>query len=132
MMRAALLALAIGIAPAAGQTVVPVPAPAAPAPGPDWLPRQTIELAALDKVNARTTTLTGQVGQTLHFASLSIAVGGCLARPPDQRIDYAAWLDVTDSHPGGPAYHGWMLANEPALSMMEHPLYDLHLTACRP
>ncbi len=125
---------AMMVNPSVAQNVVPMPAPAFPTPatGPEWLPRASIELQALDKVTARTTTLTGAVGQTLHFASLSIAVANCLVRPPDQRLDYAAWLDVTDAHPGGPSFHGWMLAAEPAASMMEHPLYDLRLTACRP
>ncbi len=115
---------------------VPPPFPAAPAPEPpppanDWQPRTTVELQALDKVSARTTALTGKVGDTLHFGSLSIVVKACLARPPDQRADSAVFLDITDAHPGVPGFQGWMLAAEPGLTILEHPLYDIRLTQCR-
>ena len=90
-----------------------------------------MELQALDKVMARSTMLTGKVGDILHFGSLSITVRSCLARPPDERTDYAAFLDVTDSNVGAAEFHGWMLANEPEISMLQHPLYDIRLPACR-
>lgn len=103
---------------------------AQPAPG-SWLPRGTAEITALDKVRAVPTTLTVQVGQTVRYGSLSIAVRGCVTRPPDQARDSAAFVEVTDSHPGGPGFRGWMLASAPALAMMEHPIYDLRVVACR-
>jgi hypothetical protein len=106
----------------------PEPAPALPN---NWQPRGTVELQALDKVMARSMVLTGKVGETLHFGSLSITARSCLARPPDEKTDYAAFLNITDSHVGAPEFHGWMLANEPELSMLQHPLYDIRLTACR-
>ena len=103
----------------------------APPPPNDWQPRATVELQALDKVTARTVALTGKIGDILHFGSLSITVAACLARPPDEKTDYTAFLNISDSHAGAPGFQGWMLADEPGLSMLEHPLYDIRLTACR-
>jgi hypothetical protein len=114
------------IAPALAQTTAP-PAP----PGADWLRRPGVELQALDKVTARSTVLDGRVGQTLRFGSLSIVVTACVVRPPDRPADAAAFVQITDSHQGEPGFRGWMLEDEPVVSMFEHPLYDIRLNGCR-
>jgi hypothetical protein len=87
-------------------------------------------LKVLDKINARSLTLNGQVGQTLQFGTLTIAVRACMVHPPDQPADSTAFLDITDSREGAPAFHGWMFADEPAVSMFEHPVYDVRVTSC--
>ena len=111
-----------------------VPAPVAPPPPstPDsWLPRDTADLLVLDKVTAKATPLVLKVGQAADNASLSIALRGCVVRPPDQAQDAAAYLDIQDSRAGAPGFHGWMLKNEPGLNMLEHPVYDVRLVGCR-
>lgn len=108
--------------PAAGQS----------APGPAWLPRSEAMLQALDKVNARSQTFDVRVGASAHFGSLTIAVRSCVVRPPDQPADAAAFLDVTDATAGAPAFHGWMFRSDPAVSMLQHPIYDLRVLGCRP
>jgi hypothetical protein len=108
------------------------PGAAPAAPGPAWLPRGEAELQALDKVNARTQTLSVRVGASARFGSLTIAVQSCVVRPPDQPADAAAFLVVTDATPGSPAFHGWMFQSDPAVSMLQHPIYDLRVLACRP
>ena len=89
-------------------------------------------MQALDKVTARSSVLTGRVGQPLQFGTLSISVTSCVVRPPDQPQDAAAYVEITDSHPNGPGFHGWILADEPSVAMFEHPLYDIRLNGCRP
>jgi hypothetical protein len=108
------------------------PAPAQPVPGPTWLPRGEAVLQALDKVNARSQTFNVKVGASAHFGSLTIAVRSCVVRPPDQPADAAAFLDVTDATAGAPAFHGWMFQSDPAVSMLQHPIYDLRVLGCRP
>ena len=107
---------------------------AAPAPAIKTIvapvPATTAKIQALDKVNAQTTNLTVKVGQTATFESMTIAVKACVVRPPDQPADAAAFLQVTDNHPDAPGFTGWMLANEPAVSMMQSPIYDLRITGC--
>ena len=89
-------------------------------------------LQALDKVNARSQTFSVKVGASAHFGSLTIAVRSCVVRPPDQPADAAAFLDVTDATAGAPAFHGWMFQSDPAVSMLQHPIYDLRVLGCRP
>lgn len=96
----------------------------------DWLPATTVKLEALDKVNAQAAALTIKVGGSAAFGSLTIAVKACSVRPADQPADAAAYLTVTDSHPDSPGFDGWMLEQEPSVSMMQHPVYDLRVTGC--
>ena len=108
------------------------PAPQA-APQPvrgTWLPEGNAVLQVLDKVNAQNAVLTVKVGDTTQYGALSIAVQACDVRPPDQPQDAAAFLVITDSHPDAPGFHGWMLADEPALSMLQHPIYDVRVIGC--
>jgi hypothetical protein len=104
------------------------PAPAVPQV---WLPRGTAEVQALDKVNARNTTLTVKVGQSATFGSLTIAVQACVVRPADQPQDAAAFLVITVGHAGEPGFSGWMVADAPSVSMLQNPIYDVRVTGCR-
>lgn len=105
------------------------PAPS-PAPKPSWIAAGSAKLQALDKVNAASAMLTVKVGQTATFGSLTIAVKSCYVHPSDQPADAAAFVAVTDSHPDSDPFNGWLLANEPSVSMMQHPVYDIRVAGC--
>ena len=107
---------------------------ATPAAAQEWLARRTAELQLLDKVTARVSTLTATVDQPAQFGTLTIRVAACNARPSDEVPDAAAWLEISDSR--RPADHqlvfrGWMFANAPGVSMLEHPVYDVRVLECR-
>jgi hypothetical protein len=119
--------------PPADQTPAPAQpaAPAAPQPMQlTWVPQGTAQLQVLDKVNAQNALLTVKVGQEAQFGSLSIQVQACDIHPPDQPQDSAAYVTITDSHADAPGFRGWMLANNPSLSMLQHPIYDVRVIGC--
>jgi hypothetical protein len=124
-------ALPGGATPPPASPNTPQTAPPAPAPE-SWVPLGGVELEALDKVSARAVTLSGRIGQPIRYAALTITARACVVRPPDQPADAAAYLDIVDSHPAMPHFDGWMLLSEPALSMLEHPVYDITLKGCLP
>ncbi len=95
-----------------------------------WMPAGTAELRLMNKVDSHPITVMLPVGQQTAYGSLTITLKSCLARPADQIQDWAAYLDVVDSHQDEPSFHGWTLANEPWLGMLEHPIYDVRLIAC--
>jgi hypothetical protein len=136
LLAALLLPLALAL-PAAAQDQVPVtpPAPAAPpVPEAEWVPRTTAELQLLDKVTARISVLRAPLNQTVQFGTLAITVRACNARPPDEVPDAVAWLEVTDDRRPPErrvVFRGWMFANAPAVSVMEHPVYDLRVLECK-
>lgn len=109
-------------------------APALPAAAQEWVARQVATIQALDKVNARVTVLTARVNEPARFGTLTILLRACQGRPADEVPDAAAWMEITDSRaPSGspPAFRGWMFAENPALNMLEHPVYDIRVLSCR-
>lgn len=95
-----------------------------------WVPAAVAKVQVLDKVNAQTATLTIKVGESASFGSLTITARACVTRPADQPADAAAYLTVIDSHADSPGFAGWMLENEPSISMMQHPIYDMRVAGC--
>ena len=121
MRRATLLALAAAML-------------AGPALAQRWEPQRVAELQALDKVNARVSTLRVPVGQPATFGTLTLTVRACNARPADEVPDAAAWLEIADSRPpanGASVFRGWMFANAPGVNMLQHPVYDIRVLECR-
>lgn len=130
----------------AGQTpAAPAQAPRAAAPAtsspaaPDdtapqwpnqWVPGGAARIQVLDKIDAIAKEFTVPVGQSTTFGALTIAVRSCLVRPPDQPPDAAAYLVITDSHKDEPGFTGWTLANEPWVSMLQNPIYDVTVMGC--
>ena len=127
-----------GTAP--GQAAQPAPAPqpalppqfTPPANGPAWVRMGHVTLLVLDTITGRSQQLSGSVGATLRFESLTITAKGCYARPPTMRADYTAWLDITDAHPGQKGFSGWLLAKEPAIASYDSLSYDVRLVSCTP
>ena len=90
-------------------------------------------LQGMDKVTARVTTITAPVGEVIKFGTLEIIARTCDKRPPEEPPESAAFLDIWEVREGSPAtslYRGWMFASSPALSAMEHPVYDVWVLDC--
>jgi hypothetical protein len=115
-------------APAPGQP--PAIAPPAISPPDSWQPRDTGTLRVLNKLDSTVEPVTLKVGQTVHLQSLSITLQACDVRPADLPADATAHLQVADSRDGQPGFDGWILQNEPAVNMLEHPVYDIQLAGC--
>jgi hypothetical protein len=97
------------------------------------LPMNEAVLQALDKITARVSRITVPVGGTVTFGSLQITAKACDKRPPEETPESAAFLQVVEVKPGeAPVsrFSGWMFASSPALSAMEHPVYDLWVLDC--
>ncbi|MDJ0387924.1 DUF2155 domain-containing protein [Roseomonas sp. E05] len=108
-------------------------APAAAQQDAGWVPKDTAKLQALDKVTARVTVLDLPLNKPLRFGTLQIVVRACDARPPEEVPDAAAWLEVLETRKdpkGVPVFRGWMFANAPGVSTLEHPVYDLRVLEC--
>jgi len=95
-----------------------------------WLPRTKATFRVMNKIDSTVQELTVPVGASVNFESLTIRLSGCYVRPPDLPADATAHLTITDSRPGQPSFDAWMLQNEPALNMLEHPVYDVQLAGC--
>jgi len=143
-MRLATLAFAVMAGSAAAQTppappvvVPPVMAPGAqtvappPAVPETWLPMGVADLVGLDKITTRLTKFSVKVGETASFGTLRITLRACAVRGPNQPADQAAFLDMADVRRKDFAFHSWMLVSDPAVAVVEHPVYDVKLAGCR-
>lgn len=134
---AAFAAAALLAAPAAAQRKPPEPAKKeepAPEPKLDVEGKGAI-LQGLDKVTARISTLEASVGQTVTFGSLSITVRRCQRSRPDQKLERAAFLEIDNTDPATKqkrrVFSGWMFMSNPAISALEHPVYDVWVKDCK-
>lgn len=94
----------------------------------------TAVLQGLDKVTARISTFAAPLGHTVNFGTLRIIARSCRKRPPEEPPESAAFLEILDKKEGEepkPLFNGWMFASSPALSALEHPVYDVWVIDCK-
>lgn len=114
----------------------------APAPAPDRRQRRPIAvIQAIDKITAETMTFEVEVGgRPVRFkGSLIFTARACEVSASDELVDDAvAFVEVSVQPRGvsrdtGPReiFKGWMFASAPAVSSLEHPVYDAWVVGCR-
>ena len=89
-------------------------------------------LQGLDKITARVSELLVRNGQTVQFGSLVIRVSACNRRPPEEPPEATAFIEIGDGKRTPPTllFRGWMFASSPAVSALEHPVYDVRILRC--
>jgi len=90
-------------------------------------------LQGLDKVTARVSTIEAPLNRFVPFGTLEIVVRACHKTPPEEPPESAAFIEIRDVKPGEAAvflFGGWMFASSPALSALEHPVYDVWVLDC--
>lgn len=98
------------------------------------LPLDYAQLRALDKITGRLTTLVAPVGQPVIFGKLSIIAETCQKNPPSEPPENAAFLVIDENQAATGtvrAFSGWMFASNPAISALDHPVYDVWVEKCR-
>jgi phospholipid/cholesterol/gamma-HCH transport system substrate-binding protein len=92
-------------------------------------------IRALDKMTARVEEIELPLNQHIQFGKLTIVAHTCRVTLPEEAPpESAAYLEISELKPGAqdiPVFNGWMFASSPALSAMEHPIYDIWVTGCR-
>ncbi len=91
-------------------------------------------MQGLDKITARISRFEAPLGQTANFGTLSIVVRDCEKSAPEERPENAAFVEIYETRPGEEKrrlFSGWMFSSSPALSALEHPVYDLNLLECK-
>jgi hypothetical protein len=79
--------------------------------------------------------LTATIGVPIRFGTLEITVQRCAFRPPEEPPENVAFLEVYDqghdtSLPRRLVFSGWVFSSSPALSALEHPVFDITLIDC--
>ena len=101
----------------------------------EMTPELVALLQGLDKITARVSKFEAPVGAPVRFGTLSIRVRDCEKNPPEEAPESAAFIEVDEMRPGDDKarrlFSGWMFASSPALSALEHPVYDVNLLDCK-
>jgi len=94
------------------------------------IPTDSAVLRGLDKTTGRVKTFDARVGKAASFGELTIVVDKCLKRPIDEAPENTAFLTIEETGTGKSVFQGWMFSSNPALSAMEHPVYDIWVLEC--
>lgn len=131
----ALLALTSGVQAQQKTPPAPPPAKAAPPPTTAAAPAVTVAvLQGLDKTTARVSTVEAPLGKQVRFGTLIITARACDKKPPEEPPNTAAFLEIDEARANTDLQHlfsGWMFAQSPALSTLEHPVYDVTVLDCK-
>lgn len=94
-------------------------------------------LDGLDKIAAQVSRIEAPLGQPVRFGTLEITVRACYSPPADAPPDSVAYLEIDDLGASGGGtgerrrmFRGWMFASSPALSALDHPIYDVWVVSC--
>jgi hypothetical protein len=102
--------------------------------GAEMTPEPVALLEGLDKITARVSKFEAPVGVPVQFGTLAIHVRDCEKSPPEDAPESAAFVEIDETRPGetrNRVFSGWMFASSPALSALEHPVYDVTLLDCK-
>ena len=107
------------------------------APGPalaDKISNPVAVFDGLDKITGRIISFEVKIDETVQFGALQITPRVCYSRPPTDppQTDAFAQVDEIDEQKKiKRIFSGWMFADSPGLHGVEHPIFDIWLTACK-
>jgi len=93
-----------------------------------------INLTALDKITAKTSSIKLAIGDKKIFGSLEIQALKCQLSEGSDTSDAVAYIQVKDLSAKDNnqvfLFNGWTFASSPTLQSIDHPIYDLWITSC--
>jgi hypothetical protein len=93
-----------------------------------------INIKALDKITAKTSSIRLALGEKKFFGPLEIKALKCQLSEGNDTTDTVAYLQVKDlsikDNNQVFLFNGWTFASSPTLQSIDHPVYDLWITSC--
>ena len=92
-----------------------------------------VEIQILDKITAKVNTLSIRVNKSINFQSLKIEILACYKNPPEEIPEDFVLLKIYDEiikKNIKNIFQGWMISSSPAVTPLEHPIYDLWVKSC--
>lgn len=127
----AILAMALASSASAQGTNAAAQQPAPPKP-PAVITGAVLQ--GLDKLVARVHEVEAPLNKEAKLGTLQILVRQCVVSPPEAPPEASAFLEISEQRPGEEprkVFAGWMFASSPALSALEHPVYDVWVVGCK-
>ena len=98
------------------------------------IPGFEVEIQILDKITSKVKAVNINVNKKLIFESLIIEIYACFKNPPEYVPENFVLLKIYDKQnllDDYLIYQGWMISSSPAVTPLEHPIYDLWLKDCK-
>ena len=93
-----------------------------------------INLKALDKITAKTSSIRLAVGEKKFFGRLEIKALKCQFSEGKDALDTVAYIQIKDlfakENDQVFLFNGWVFASSPTVQSIDHPIYDLWMTGC--
>ena len=88
----------------------------------------------LDKITAKTSDITINLGETKKFGPLEIKVLQCGKVSLENKKDSVAYLQVKDISENQNEkvfiFNGWTFSSNPSIAPIDHAIYDIWLVSC--
>ncbi len=100
----------------------------------DKIKNPTAVFSGLDKITGRTISFEVATDETVQFGSLQVTPRVCYTRPQTEAPQTDTFVEVDEVSSDKDykrIFSGWMYAASPGLHGIEHPVYDIWLTACK-
>jgi hypothetical protein len=92
------------------------------------------EFSGTDKITGRLVSFDVYMNETVQFGALQVTPRVCYSSPEgvEPKTDAFVEIDeITLDRKIRRIFTGWMFAQSPGLNAVEHPVYDVWLTACK-
>lgn len=97
------------------------------------IPADGVIIGVLDKVTARVNSLTIANNDYRRLGDVVVRPRACQKSDPLEAPESAAFLEIWQfdtNHTPQWIFSGWMFASSPAISSMNHPVYDIWVVDC--
>lgn len=122
---------AMGAPPASSPGAAPPPPRARREP----LTMPIAALQTLEKITGRVRAVDVVVGEPTRVGTLEITARACRKRPQEETPESAVFLEINERRNGEASatrlFTGWMFSSSPAVSALEHPVYDVWIVDCK-
>lgn len=92
------------------------------------------EFAGLDKITGRITSFDVYINETVQFGALQVTPKVCYSRPDAEEPKTDSFVEVDEitlDRKIRRIFTGWMFAESPGISAVEHAVYDVWLKTCK-
>lgn len=101
---------------------------------PERIKNPIAEFTGIDKITGRIITFDVYMNETVQFGALQVTPRVCYASPDNEEPKTTTFVEVDEitlDRKIRRIFTGWMIAESPGLSAIEHAVYDIWLKSCK-
>lgn len=92
-----------------------------------------VKLQGLDKTTGRVFSIETKINHPIKFGTLTIIPRACQQSREEEEPESTAFLEIWEHPINGlqeKILGAWMFSSSPAVSALDHPVYDVWVTTC--